>query len=369
MNKIPLYGIDRQYSNLREEILDVTDSVYSSGYLLDSKETLKFEQSIQDITERKYACAVNSGTQALTFALRAMDFYNVFRKNKVLIPTQSFVATVNSVIEAGMDPVFCDVDPITGLIDLNKIDVPIDELAAVMYVNLFGNIIDYDKLQVYKEFWSSHRIYVIEDAAQSFGAYYRGVPSGKLGDISVLSFDPTKNLNNYGSGGMVLTDDPSIWECVNDLHNNGKGNEHVMSGTNSKMSEADCAQMLVKLKYFDQWQLRRRLIAEYYTDQLDGYVTIPDVHSNVEHAWSKFVIHHIERGNMAAFLGSVGISTKITYTKPLHLENISFEYVSDQGQYDGAEQFSRTCLSLPIYPELTDPEVEHIVDAIKEYIS
>jgi len=369
-NKIPFFGVDRQYQNLRQEILDATDLVYSTGQVLDGVHTKAFEKTIAKMTEHRYACAVGSCTQALIFSLRATDNeYLRGGRNKVLIPAQSFVATLNAVLEAGFHPVFCDVDAQTGLIDLNTIPVPADEIAAIMYVNLFGNVVDQERLISYMEVFSEEKIPVIEDAAQSFGAYYRGVPSGKLGDVSCLSFDPTKNLNNYGSGGMILTDDPAIWELVNDYRDNGKGNEHIQSGTNSKMSEADCAQMLIKLKYFNQGQARRKEIAEYYTEELDGLVGIPLVNMNVEHAWSKYVIHHHSRGSLYTDLLNMGVETRINYETPLHQTTVSFGYASfDAGILEGAENFSRTCLSLPIYPELEDYEVEYVVDAIKQNI-
>ena len=369
--KIPFFGVDRQYQTLRQEILDASDLVYSTGKVLDGVHTRAFEKTIAKMTERRYACAVGSCTQALIFAQRAVDNEH-FRgsRNKVLIPAQSFVATLNSVIEAGFDPVFCDVDSQTGLIDLNTIPVVADEIAAIMYVNLFGNVVDQERLISYMEMFSEQKIPVIEDAAQSFGAYYRGVPSGKLGDVSCLSFDPTKNLNNYGSGGMILTDDPAIWELVRDYRDNGKMNDHVQSGTNSKMSEADCAQMLVKLKYFDQWQARRKEIAEYYTEELDGLVGIPPVDMNVEHAWSKFVIHYHSRGTLYTDLANMGVETRITYDLPLHQHTVTFGLMpfDDSGILEGAEDFSRTCLSLPIYPELEDYEIEYVVDAIRQNI-
>ena len=371
MTKIPFFGVDRQYQNLREEILDATDKIYASGRVLDGTYTRQFEKTVAKMTERRYACAVGSCTQALIFSLRAVD-NEYFRgsRNKVLIPAQSFVATINTVLEAGFDPVFCDVDAQTGLMDLNTIPVHADELAAIMYVNLFGNVLNQEQLITYMEMFSEEKIPVIEDAAQSFGAYYRGVPSGKLGDVSCLSFDPTKNLNNYGSGGMILTDDPAIWELVNDYHDNGKGNDHMQSGTNSKMSEADCAQMLVKLKYFDQWQLRRKEIAEYYTEELDGLVGIPPVDMNVEHAWSKYVIHHHSRSTLYTDLLNMGVETRINYETPLHQQSVAFSFTpfDDTGILEGAENFSRTCLSLPIYPELEDYEIEYVVDAVKQNI-
>ena len=369
--KIPFFGVDRQYNNLREEILDATDQVYSSGKTLDGRFTEQFERTIAKMTERKYACSVGSCTQALIFSLRSIEDFGV--QHKVLIPAQSFVATVNAVLEAGYDPVFCDVDSSTGLLDLNKIPVTADEISAIMYVNLFGNVLNQDRLISYMEIFSERKIPVIEDAAQSFGAYYRGVPSGKLGDVSCLSFDPTKNLNNYGSGGMILTDDFAIWELVADMRDNGKANEHIASGTNSKMSEADCAQMLVKLKYFASWQKRRTEIANDYTEELDGWVSIPTVDMNVEHAWSKYVIHSDSRSTLHIELGNAGVETRINYPTPLHLQPVSYQF--DFGRYDrtdildGAEQFSRTCLSLPIYPELEDYEIEYVVDAVKQSIS
>lgn len=365
---IPFFGLDRQYASLREKILAVTDEVYTSGQVLDGKYTYLFEKSMSQLTERKYAISVNSGTQALIFALRALD--HPLKKSKVLIPAVSFVATVNSVLEAGLDPVFCDVDPTTGLIDLNKIPVAIEELSAVMYVNLYGNIIDYDRLTSYKAMWDQIGVPVIEDAAQSFGAYYRKIPSGKLGDISCLSFDPTKNLNNYGSGGMVLTDDPEIFELVNDFKNNGKGNEHITSGTNSKMSESDCAQMLVKLKHFGAWQVRRSQIASYYTERLENIVHIPRVEPYVKHSWHKYAIHVPNREVFLNKMKFLGVETKVHYNKPLHVEHLSFVFnvENDTGILEGAEEFCKSTISLPIYPELTDTEVEYVVESAIESI-
>jgi dTDP-4-amino-4,6-dideoxygalactose transaminase len=138
------------------------------------------------------------------------------------------------------------------------------------------------------------------------------------------------------------------------------------------MCEADCAQMLIKLKYFDGWQARRKEIAEYYTTELDGWVGTPIVDPNVEHAWSKYVIHHSARSSLYTDLLNMGVETRINYETPLHLQPVSFQF--DFGRYDqsdvleGAEKFSRTCLSLPIYPELEDYEVEYVVDAIKQNI-
>jgi dTDP-4-amino-4,6-dideoxygalactose transaminase len=172
---------------------------------------------------------------------------------------------------------------------------------------------------------------------------------------------------------MILTDNADYAEMCCSLRDNGKALAHNVTGTNSKMSEADCAQMLVKLKYFDNWQKRRTEIANYYTEELDGWVSIPTVDMNVEHAWSKYVIHSDSRSTLHIELGNAGVETRINYATPLHLQPVSYQF--DFGRYDrtdileGAENFSRTCLSLPIYPELEDYEIEYVVDAVKQSIS
>lgn len=365
--RIPFFGIDRQYKSISDEIIRVTDRVFSSGQVLDGVFTKEFERAIADMTQRRYAVAVNSGTQALIFSLRSLILHNLSLPKKVLIPGISYIATVNAVLEANADPVYCDVDPITGLLDINEIAVPANNIDILMYVNLFGNCINYEKLKTFDELFRNNKV-IIEDAAQSFGASWNGIPSGKLGTISCLSFDPTKNLNNYGSGGMVLTDSLDICETVRDLRNNGKTHDHIASGTNSRMSEVDCAQMLVKLNHFDAWQHRRQEIADYYTSELRDYVLVPEVDERVTHAWSKYVIHHHDRGEIKHQLDLNSIETRIHYEKPLTLEGVSFMSMINTSNHDileNAEEFCKTSLSLPIYPELTDEEVETIVSVIQ----
>ena len=364
MNVIPFFGVDRQYRNLREEILDVTDRVYSTGRVLDGEYTREFEAQIARRCHRGYALAVNSGTQALIFAQRAAMNRPPY---SVLIPTVSFVATINSVLMNDFTPVFCDVD-FKGLIDIDSYEYKLDQsVGAIMYVNLFGNCIDWNRFRMQTEFFNDNLV-VIEDAAQSFGASYRGTPSGKMGDISVLSFDPTKNLNNYGSGGMILTDDFHLFETCRALRDNGKS-IHDTPGTNSKMSEADCAQMLVKLNHFDEWQRRRQEIAKYYIDQLYQYVDILVPNEGVTHAWHKFVIRTNHRNSLRSKLSLDGIETKMHYESALYDLGVGFNYIDySRDLFTETSAFTRECLSLPIYPELTDAEVETIVNSIKHYI-
>lgn len=361
--KIPFFGLDRQYANLREEILAASDSVYKTGQVLDGPNTEAFETHMALRTGRKHAVAVNSCTQAIVLTLAA----SLPEKSKVLIPAISFAATVNAVLRAGHEPVFCDVDR-NGILDFKSLDFRLHDrgVHAMMYVNLFGNIIDWDQLKLYTEFFA-HGVDVFEDAAQSFGASINGKPSGSLGYASFLSFDPTKNLPNYGSGGMILTDSVALYNTLLDLRNNGKHLLHIDAGTNSRMSEADCAQMLVKLKYFDSWQQRRDEIASYYIDELLPYTDVLLPNEGVTHAWHKFVIRCKNRSQLKTQLNIRGIETKVHYDAPISDLIVSRNYSDDN--YLNATNFTRECLSLPIYPELTDAEVEEIVKQVRLFFS
>jgi len=362
--RIPYVDLPRQYETLREEMLDAQDQVYRSGQVLDGRNTQVFEASIAARCDRKYAVAVNSCTNALMFAVTASA------GSGVLLPSLSFVASVNAVLASGRTPHFTDVDD-QGLLNIDTIDrhLPDHDISIMMYVNLYGNVLDQDRLKVYTDFFNSeNRIAVIEDAAQSFGSSWRGRPSGSLGDISCLSFDPMKNLPNYGSGGMVLTDDAWIAEAILDLRDNGKRSNHLNWGINCKMSEADCAAMLVKLRYFDSWQARRREIAEYYTQQLrtNRFIRVPQVSEEVEHCWHKYVVQTDMRKKFLAYMADeCGIECRV------HYDYVLPSFFTDKevspSDYHVARQVKNQVVSLPIYPELTDSEVESIADAAKRF--
>lgn len=363
--KIPFFGIQRQYNYLREELLEITDRVYQSGQVLDGPYTKSFEVQIAKICGRQFAVSVNSATQGLIFSLQT----SVPRESRILIPTLSFAATINSVLMSGHTPVFCDTDQ-NALIDLESSDFALtgSGINTIMYANLFGHVVDWDRFRMQTDFFNRD-MFVIEDAAQSFGASYRGIPSGKLGNISVLSFDPTKNLNNYGSGGMILTDDFTIYENLLDLKDNSKHSAHAGMGTNSKISESDCAQMMIKLKYFDGWQRRRQSIADYYISELAEWVDVIMPGPDVISAWSKFVIRLGERHGLQQYLADQGIDTRFHYDKPLFEMPVGYDFIDYAREiFRESTAFSRECLSLPIYPELTDAEVEHITEKIIEYL-
>jgi dTDP-4-amino-4,6-dideoxygalactose transaminase len=344
---IKFTGLGRQYAALREELVEAADQVLLTGQVLDGEFTARFEEEIAKRCQRKYAIAVNSGTQALIFAQQALGLTGT-----VTIPTISFAATLNSVVSAGLVPVYSETS-VPGMMFPKAYATD-----AIMYVNLFGNVLDYNRLRALNP-----NTPIIEDAAQSFGAASEAGPSGKLGTVSVLSFDPTKNLPNYGSGGMVLTDDPAVAARVCNLRNNGKESGHTVAGTNSKMSEVDCAQMLVKLGHFDQWQKRRHEIADYYADRIciDALPILPGM--LVTHAWHKYVIRTRNRNQLQQWLGSKDIETKIHYAQAL--SDLAVSPVTNYCPV--TEMHKATALSLPIYPELTDAEVEYVAASVNSF--
>ncbi len=350
---IPFNGLARQYKNLKEEILEATNLVYESGRVLDGPYTYEFEKAISSRTDRRYAVAVNSCSMALLICY--IFLANTQGKKNVALPSYSFVATSNAPDLAGWQSHFIDVDG-NGLMDIDKLDVHKLDISLLSYVNLYGNILDYDKLKVVTSFFHNN-IPILEDAAQSFGASYKGIPSGKLGDASCLSFDPTKNLPNYGSGGMILTDNQALYMFAKNFRDNGKPSGFQETGSNTKMSETDCAQMLIKLRHFDKWQERRAKIAQFYTDCLDGvFAECPKSNPDVVHAWHKYVIQLVDRDGLEFYLKENGIETK------------AFSYTLQRNAvYPGAADLNRCSLGLPIYPEMSDAEVETVVGHIQKF--
>ena len=360
--EIPYVDLGRQYSDLREELLEAQDRVYRSGRVLDGDQVSKFQQAMALRCQRKYAVAVNSGTQALIFALLSTAHHG----RGVLLPSLSFIASANAVHMARQEIMFADVDT-RGLIDLNNISwhPGSNNIRTLMYVNLYGHMVDPDAIDVYNQFWAGDQpLTVIEDAAQSFGASWNGRPSGSFGDVSCLSFDPMKNLPNYGSGGMLLTDDYHLFRSFMDLRDNGKHNQHSSPGTNSKISESDCAAMLVKLSYFDQWQERRQEIADYYTANLENHVQVPDVDPRCQHSWHKYVIRteFADRDDLRDSLAQQGVECRVHYYQPMSSEDLYYDH--DMSRWEQAMDICNTAISLPIYPELTDTEVERVVESV-----
>jgi dTDP-4-amino-4,6-dideoxygalactose transaminase len=355
---IAFTGLQKQYDQLRPEVLDATDRVLRSGQLMSGNYTAEFEAWLARRNGVKYAVTCHSGTHALEIIAEYYATQTALTHPKVLIPTMTFAATANAFMRAGWDLHFVDTDAY-GCIDPNKI--PVDETyEAVVLIGLYGASVK--KYQHFRHWqtWLMRSTFVIEDAAQ----HWLADDSLRIGDAAAVSFDPMKNLANYGNGGAVLTDSLDLADYARAWTMHGKPNNQ-MAGSNSRMSEIDCATLLVKSQYIDQWQVRREKIARYWCNSFQNTpVRCLIDHTNEHgHAYHKFVIDIDNRKKIQKSLNIHRIETRVHYEQPLH-ETGTFKQWPAPDWFSTASSLARRVLSLPLYPELTDLEVEYIKDQV-----
>lgn len=344
---IKFSNVDRQYQQDRDAYLDLADRIYSSGQVINGEYCRRLESSLKSLTKRQYCVLTASCTDALAFVGSTLIDDGT---NTVVFPGISFPATDNGFLREyynkPIEKIYTTTDS-SGNIDLNHLEQILEykthtQKIIVVWVNLFGHTVNYDHITTIQKKYPT--VTFVEDAAQSIGASWKDTPSGAMGVASCFSFDPTKNLNAFGLGGAVLTDCSNIAEWV-DLHRRPHTNNWQNHGYNSQINELDAAIVWWKLenRFFD-WQKRRTQIANYYMENINATCVVPN--KNSVSAWHKFVIQHKNRDQIKAKLDLLGIETKIHYPRTLDNQE---------------NQFTRNCLSLPIYPELTDNEVEKIV--------
>jgi dTDP-4-amino-4,6-dideoxygalactose transaminase len=350
---IPFTGLRKQYNTLRTEILDATDTVLRSGQLMDGNYTAEFENWLAKKNGVKYAATCHSGTQALEIIA---EYYTTRQSwdyvPRALIPAMTYPATVNAFVRAGWDIAIVDTD-YYGVMDLKKIDRQLPA-QAIVAVGLYGHALN-------KHEWlNNNAAVVIEDAAQHWLSY----GCRRIANAAAISFDPMKNLNAYSNGGAVVTDDVNLLEFARSWRNNGKPT-HMETGTNSRMSEVDCAQLMIKSWHIDAWQARRAKISSYWMQRLKGSKirSLIDENNHAEHAYHKFVIEVGNQDLLQRNLALHGVETRIHYREPLH-ELPVYAGFPGPNMLSAASALSRRVLSLPLYPELTDLEVEYVIDQV-----
>jgi len=322
-------------------------SAWKSGDVLQGKYLKQLETEMAEKYKRKYAIGVGSATDGLYFAMRAVGLN---KGSTVLCPAFSYVATAGAIKRLGADIRFTDTDKHGNIGDWGIMGLP----HAVLYVNMFGNLADYTRLRQYCD---KHSIPLIEDAAQSQGAMYGKIPSGALGDVSVFSFDPMKNMPCFGTGGMVLTDSKDVYDTVISLRRHGL-NGKTAYGYNSLISEDHANQLLLLLSKFDKLQKMREKVFKKYKQLLphDEFIETQD---DTQSSYHKLVILSDRRDELKTYLAQNGIETKIHYTKTLDNKNI--------GKYPNAESLCAKALSLPIYPHLKMDQVNYICERINKF--
>lgn len=368
-SKIQFTGLARQYAKLKPEILSAVDQVLSSGLLMNGNYTSLFESWLRQQNRCNHAITVHSGTCALEI-IAEFYFHRVKHDHDLdnapptaVLPTFTFAATANAFLRSGWRVILADVNN-DGVIDINKaVQDNNKQVDLIVPVGLYGkSLIDYCP-QPTQDRLDEMGIALIEDAAQ----HWLSSQCSRLGEAAAISFDPTKNLANIGNGGAIVTDRNDLYQFAKDyVNNNNSKFKSLLPGTNVRMSEVDCATMMVKTQYLDQWQARRREICQHWVDQFAHLPVrcLMDSADIASHACHKFVIDVDGRDRLKKKLEESGIETKIHYASPLH-ENPMYGHLKNPGILSVASSLARRVLSLPIYPELTDAEVEFIAEAVK----
>jgi len=363
--KITFNNLDRQYRDLRSEILDATDTVLRSGQLMSGNHTHEFEHWLARRNRVKYAVTVHSGTQGLELVAEYVRSRFLDREPpRAAVPAMTYVATANAFMRAGFDLEIIDTNRY-GIMNMDHVNVQ-DPPDVLVMVGLYGAALEpFADRRTWTDRMALKDICVIEDAAQ----HWLADNCQRMGMASVISFDPTKNFSNYGNGGAVVTNDFDLYNFLLECRSHGKPSGQI-AGTNSRMSEVDCAQMLVKSRYIDAWQQRRREIANHWIMNLkdSGVRCLIDVSNFDTHCYHKFVIEINERDQVRRMLTERGIDTRIHYEQPLQEVGV-FRQWPGPDFMSCSSALSRRVLSLPIYPELTDLEVEYITDQVRDCVS
>lgn len=366
MTNIPLVDLKAQYPTIARDVQSRIDRVAQEGRFVLGSEVAEFEAEFAAYCECPYAVGVASGLDALKLSLRGLQ---IGPGDEVITAANTFIATALAISAVGASPVLVDVDPQSyNLHPATLADAITSRTKAVVPVHLYGQPADMDEIrQIAKE----HRLAVVEDASQAHGARYRGSRTGSLGDIAAFSLYPGKNLGCFGQGGVVTTHDRQLAETVAVLRNYGSRQKyrHELRGENSRLDTIQAAVLLVKLKHLDRWNGARRRVAAAYRTELDGVgdIVLPAVSPDVEHVYHQFVIRTAFRDRLLRRLNESGIGAMIHYPVPIHLQPAYEDHGWHVGDFPVAERLATEMISLPMYPELEDRQVERVCSCIKEF--
>ena len=361
--KIPFVSLDRQYEELRSELIGEFDRVGRSGIYIMGETLESFELEAAAFCGTRFAVGLANGSDALFLALRALG---IGPGDEVITCPNSFIATAWTIVATGATPVFVDAKDDYN-IDPDKISKSITtKTRAIMPVHLTGRIADMDAINSIAE---KHNLSVIEDAAQALGAEYKNKRAGSFGAVGCFSLHPLKNLGVYGDGGLLTTDREDIYRQILKLRNHGLINrdECELWGYNSRLDTLQAAFASIKLRRLDQWNARYREIAAYYRDTLSNYVWVPRDQSYEKSVYHNFVIRTPKRDSLRVYLDKHGVETRIHYPIPIHLQRSAQTMGHKKGDFPVVESQVETMLSLPIFPELRDDEMRHVAETIKSF--
>ena len=374
--KVPLLDLKEQYKTIKKEVLETAEELFESQYFILGPRVASLEKEIADYCSSTHAVGVSSGTDALLISLMAMD---IGVKDTVITTPYTFFATAGSIARTGARPVFVDIDPDTYNISPECLESVInsmtraerEKLKAVIPVHLYGQCADMAPIL---EICETYDLVVIEDAAQAIGAEYRGKRAGSMGDFGCFSFFPSKNLGAFGDGGMVTTNSDDFYDklCTLRAHGSRPKYYHKLIGGNFRLDAFQAAVVSIKLKYLDQWTTARQENAQKYRALfkhagLEDMVQLP-FEKEDRHIYNQFVIRVKERRDgLRGFLNDAGIGTEVYYPVPMHLQACFADLGYKNGDFPEAEHAALHTVALPIYPELSDDQMEYVVEKIKAF--
>lgn len=365
--RVPLFELTRQNRRLWPELQGAIKKVIDSGVFIMGDEVRLIENQIAEMIGVSFGIGVANGSDALHLSVQACG---IGPGDEVITTPFTFVATAEAIVRHGATPVFADIDLGTYNISPESIAAAVtSRTKAIIVVHLYGNPVD---MQPIMDIAEERDLLVIEDAAQAIGAEYNGKMAGSIGKVGCLSFFPTKNLGCFGDGGMILTDCEKLTSRLRILRLHGSDPKyfHAELGCNSRLDTLQAAVLDVKLKYLDEWTQRRRQIASMYSNLLEDLpVVLPKETDRGKHVYHQYTIRTAYRDELRSYLEANGIETGLYYPLALHMQKV-FSYLGyEKGDFANSELASREVLSLPMFPEIKDREVEYVCDKIREFFT
>jgi dTDP-4-amino-4,6-dideoxygalactose transaminase len=363
---VPFLDVKAGYDELKGELDEAYKRVMDSGWYILGVEVDRFEEEFAASTGSRHCIGVGNGLEALVLILKA---YGIGKGDEVIVPANTYIATWLAVSYAGASPVPVEPDPRTCNLDPNRIETALSRRTkAILPVHLYGQTAEMEPiLKIAKK----RKLKVIEDAAQAQGARYKGKTAGNLGDAAGFSFYPGKNLGAYGDAGAVTTDDAKLADKVRMLRNYGSKEKYKneIKGHNSRLDPLQAAFLSVKLKKLEEWNNRRRTLANRYLDELKDVpgLTLPHKPEWTEPVWHLFTIRHKKRDGLQNHLKAQGIGTLIHYPIPPHKSGAYKELPKKFRKQPITEALSRTLLSIPMGPHLTHVQQDYVIQSIKSF--
>jgi len=364
--RVPFLDLKREYKQIKKEVLKKFLTVLDKGEYCYGEETEKFEKLFGKLVACRYCFGVSSGTDSLMIALKALG---VKAGDKIITTPFTFIATAEAIVNVGAQPVFVDIEAQMMNIDLSQIEKVIDKKTkGIIPVHLYGVLVNMDSLL---KIASKYHLVVIEDAAHAEGSLYKGKPAGSLGDIGCFSLYPSKSFGAYGNAGVVTTNKKSLAHQIKMISNHGRDrdkNIHQVIGYTGTIDNLQSAVLNIKLKYFSQNIRRKKMIAREYNR---AFANLPfksqKIPSFCDPSFYVYTIRFDKRDKLKEFLAKNGVGTGIYYPFPLHLQP-SLQFLGyKKGDFPIAEQTAASVLSLPLYPQMTDKEVEYVIQKVKAF--